>query len=547
VDDETVTFAPRRVGVGALLGLLSAGVAIGVGEVIAAFVRPAASPIIVVGNRMIVLTPEPVKRWAIHQFGTHDKTVLLTGIYLIIAVLAILVGLLALRRRSFGLVGIALFGAFGGYCAVTANAHRGSDVVPTLLGTLAGLLTLYQLFGLLTPQTGLSRPAPRGPARPAGKASPAGPAARVPASEAAKPAVLADRRRFLQGTAVATGVTVVGGFGGRALQHNRYDATAARAAVQLPAPSSVPVASTASSYDFGKSPNPFQTPEASFYRIDTALSVPQLNPKTWKLRIHGMVDREVVLTYDQLMARPQIERWITLACVSNYVGGYLVSNAKFQGVLLANLLREVGINPGADQLVASSSDGMTIGSPTAVVMDGRDAMLAVGMNGAPLPIEHGFPVRMVVPGLYGYVSACKWIVDIEATTFARERAYWVQGGWAQKGPVRLASRIDTPLGSTVLKSGSTVPVAGVAWDQHVGVSGVQVRVDQGAWQDAKLAGVPSTDTWRQWLWPWTVPDRGVHTLTVRAFDAKGVQQSEDQADPFPSGATGLHTISVQSR
>ncbi|MCW2540578.1 MAG: molybdopterin-binding oxidoreductase [Frankiales bacterium] len=519
-----MTSAPRRFALGALLGLLSAGVAIGVGEVIAAFVRPAASPIIVVGNRMIVLTPEPVKRWAIHEFGTHDKSVLLTGIYLVIALLAVLVGLLALRRRTFGLVGIALFGAFGGYCAVTANAHRGSDVVPTLLGTVAGLVTLYQLFGSLNPA-----------------------GAEAAAVTVGRPALLADRRKFLQGTAVATGVTVVGGFGGRALQHNRYDASAARAAVRLPAPSSAPEASTASAYDFGKSPIPFQTPEASFYRIDTALSVPQLNPKTWKLRIHGMVDRELVLTYDQLLARPQVERWITLACVSNYVGGYLVSNAKFQGVLLADLLREVGIGPGADQLIASSSDGMTIGSPTAVVMDGRDAMLAIGMNGAPLPIEHGFPVRMVVPGLYGYVSACKWIVDIEATTFARERAYWVQGGWAAKGPVRLASRIDTPLGSTTVKAGSTVPVAGVAWDQHVGVSAVQVRVDQGGWQDAKLAGVPSTDTWRQWLWPWTVPDAGVHTLTVRAFDAKGDLQTADQADPFPAGATGLHTITVQSR
>src|SRR6202000_669048 len=225
--------------------------------------------------------------------------------------------------------------------------------------------------------------------------------------------------------------------------------------------------------DLGKSGVPFVTPNGDFYRIDTALSVPQIDPTKWKLRIHGQVDHEMTLTYDDILARPLIERWITLACVSNEVGGNLISNARFLGAPLADILREAGVHPGAGQLVSTSSDGMTIGTPTAVVMDGRDAMLAVGLNGDPLPVEHGFPVRMVVPGLYGYVSACKWIVDIEATTFSSFDAYWVARGWVQETRIVVSSRINTPKPSAQLPLGQPVTVAGVAWDQHVGVAKVE--------------------------------------------------------------------------
>jgi DMSO/TMAO reductase YedYZ molybdopterin-dependent catalytic subunit len=531
-----VTLLPRRRHtavrrlLAALIGVLAAGVSVGVGELVAAFVRPAASPVIVVGNRMILLTPEPVKRWAIRVFGTHDKTALLTGIYLTIALLAVVVGLLCLRRIEYGIAGIALFGGVAVYCALTTHAHRTSDVVPSVVGAVAGILALRMLVA--AESGGHPQGTDLGTVEP-------------PAAERGLESV-AGRRRFLQVSGVAAGVGLVGGFGGRALQRSRYDASTARAAVTLPAASGTP-APVAAGFDFGKSGVPFQVTAARFYRIDTALSVPQINPATWKLRIHGMVARELTLTYEQLLAMPQVERWITLACVSNEIGGDLIGNATFQGVLLADILKQVGIAAEADQLIASSSDGMTIGSPTAVVMDGRDAMLAVGMNGDPLPIEHGFPVRMVVPGLYGYVSACKWIVDLKATTFGAQQAYWVRGGWAVRGPVKLESRIDTPRKSAVLTAGSTVAIAGVAWDQHVGVSKVEVQVDGEAWQETRLAPVPSTDTWRQWLVPWTVPAAGVHTVRVRATDARGVVQSEALADPFPSGATGLHTISVRSR
>ncbi|MDQ1749582.1 MAG: hypothetical protein QOE71_638 [Pseudonocardiales bacterium] len=530
----------RAARVGALLGLLSAGVAIGAGETVAAFIRPASSPVIAVGNRFILLTPEPLKRWAIRQFGTHDKPVLLSGIYLGISVLAVVLGIFALRKRAFGIVGIAVLGAVGGYSALTANAHRSSDVIPSLAGAICGIAALMLLHDRAVADVASAN------AQLAQDGIPQAPESGQPSESRWRSSRLADRRRFLQGGAVAAGVAALSGFGGRALQRTRYDASAARAAITLPAAKDV-VPVTATSYDLGKSGIPFIVPARDFYRIDTALSVPQLDPKKWKLRIHGMVARELTLTYDELLARPLIERAITLTCVSNEVGGDLIGNALFRGVRLADLLREAGVSAQADQLLATSSDGMTIGSPTAVVMDGRDSLLAVGMNGEPLPTEHGFPVRMVVPGLYGYVSACKWIIDLEATTFGQQQAYWVQGGWAQQGPIRLASRIDTPSSNGVVKVGTSVPIAGVAWDQHVGVSRVEVQVDHGDWQVAQLASVPSTDTWRQWVLMWTPAEAGPHTISVRAVDAGGTRQDESQRDPFPAGSTGLHTVTVRAR
>ena len=517
---------------GALIGLLAGGVSVGVGQLVAALFRPAAAPVIAVGNRLILLTPEPVKRWAIKEFGTGDKHALLTGIYLGLAGCAVLVGIAAVRRLRFGLLGIGLLGALGGYCALTTAAHRGTDAIPSVLGAFAGMYALAVLMAVVN-----------GPAVGSQVDSlPAG----GPETEYGDGQRLTGRRSFLSAGLATAGVAVVAGFGGRLLQANRFNAEAARAKVVLP-PASNPEPASQAGFDLGKSGEPFQTPADRFYRIDTALVVPQLDPDTWSLRIHGKVNRELTLSYADLLARPLVDRWVTLTCVSNFVGGALIGNALFRGVLLADLLREAGVLPEADQLVATSSDGMTIGSPTAVVLDGRDALLAVGMNGQPLPVEHGFPVRMVVPGLYGYVSACKWIVDLEATTFADHQAYWVRGGWAQQGPIKLASRIDRPSDSQQVAVGTEIPVAGVAWDQHVGVSRVEVQVDNEPWQQAVLAPVPSTDTWRQWVWLWTPRDAGRHRLRVRAYDRDGRPQDASNADPFPSGATGLHTITVHAR
>ncbi|HEU5266954.1 MAG TPA: molybdopterin-dependent oxidoreductase, partial [Jatrophihabitans sp.] len=364
----------------------------------------------------------------------------------------------------------------------------------------------------------------------------------APATGADPPAP--DRRALLQAGIATAALASVAGFGGRVTQHARYDVSDARTKVRLPPPRDA-VAAPAEA-DLHITGVPWATSNDAFYRIDTALTLPQVLPNRWRLRIHGMVDRELTLTFDDVLSRPLIERWITLCCVSNPVGGDLISNARFRGIRLADLLREAGIHPDSDQLLLTSADGMTIGAPTKVVMDGRDALLAVGMNGQPLPIEHGFPARTVVPGLYGYVSACKWIVDIEASTFAQRQAYWVRQGWAVQPPLQLESRIDRPRGNATVRVGRAVAVAGVAWDQHVGVAKVEVQVDDGAWQPARLATVPSTDTWRQWVLPWTPGKPGTHRLRVRATDAKGTVQSAADRDPYPAGATGWHTVTVHA-
>ncbi len=502
-----------RCAVGAVVGLLAAGGAVGVGELVAALVRPAASPVIAVGNRFVLLTPEPVKQWAIRNFGTHDKDVLLAGIYVVIALFAVVVGILAVHRLWLGVVGTAVFGAVGVWSALTVPARQAGDAVPSVLAALAGAVILRELVRA--------------------------------ASEPESAQLDASRRQFLQGSVATAGLALAAGFGGRYLQRHRFSAATARAAVVLP-PAAQPAPPLPNGADLGRSAVPFDTPNAAFYRVDTALSIPQVNPTTWRLRVHGMVEHELNLSYPELLARPLVERWITLCCVSNPVGGPLISTSRFLGVRLADLLREAGLRPGAEQLLATSVDGMTIGAPAAVVMDGRDALLAVGMNGEPLTVEHGFPVRMIVPGLYGYVSACKWIVDLRATSYA-DAAYWVGQGWTSDGRVVLASRIDTPTPSRPIMAGTTVPIAGVAWDQHVGVSKVEVQVDGGAWQPARLAPVPSADTWRQWVLPWTVTSPGQHTLRVRATDAHGRVQDTRPHDPYPGAATGLHTVTVHAR
>jgi DMSO/TMAO reductase YedYZ molybdopterin-dependent catalytic subunit len=345
------------------------------------------------------------------------------------------------------------------------------------------------------------------------------------------------RRGFLQLSAgVALGSAAVGALG-RLVGGNRAAVADARESLSLPQPPTLqPPAGVQA--DGATS---WATPNDDFYRIDTALSVPQILPSDWKLRIHGMVEREIELTYDDLLKRQIVHKWVTLTCVSNQVGGDLIGNALWSGVLLKDLLREAGPSADADAIKSTSKDGFTAGTPLSTLLDDRQSMLAFAMNGQPLPVEHGFPVRIVVPGLYGYVSATKWLTQIEVTRFDRFDAYWTPRGWSELGPIKLSSRIDAPLGKKV--TAGPVTVAGVAWDQHVGVSKVEVRVDGGPWQQATLAADPSIDTWRQWHWTWDA-SRGNHVLQVRAFDAKGNPQVEASAPPAPNGATGLHTVSV---
>jgi DMSO/TMAO reductase YedYZ molybdopterin-dependent catalytic subunit len=316
--------------------------------------------------------------------------------------------------------------------------------------------------------------------------------------------------------------------------------TTARNAVVLPEPvaSAAPLPATVQAAGAVA----YVTSNDDFYRIDTALYPPEVDPATWQLRIFGMVRNPLTISWDQLLARPMIQRYVTLACVSNDVGGDLIGNALWLGAPIKALLDEAQPLPGADQVIQRSVDGWTCGTPTAALTDGRDALLAVGMNGKPLPVDHGFPVRMVVPGLYGYVSACKWITEIELSRFADFDAYWVPRGWSQQAPIKTESRIDTPRDGAKRKAG-TVIVAGVAWAQHRGIKKVEVQVDGGPWAEATLAGTVSADTWRQWSYPWQAT-AGKHAVRVRATDVNGATQTSTPAPPEPDGATGWHAIQV---
>ncbi|WP_431034997.1 molybdopterin-dependent oxidoreductase [Streptomyces sp. P6-2-1] len=372
------------------------------------------------------------------------------------------------------------------------------------------------------------------------------PAAREPVPAASVPW---DRRRFvLLAAATAAGATGAGAAGRALAGGDIAGAVASREAIRLPRPDSParPVPAGARLHVPGLSP--FTTPNKDFYRVDTALVVPHVDADSWRLRIHGEGVREgIELSFADLVRRETVERDITLTCVSNEVGGPYVGNARWLGVPLAPLLREAGVRPPsrggrADQLVARSVDGMTLGTPVEDVMDGRDALLAFGMNGEPLPFTHGFPVRMVVPGLYGYVSACKWIESIELTTFAAYDPYWVRRDWAREGPIKTSARIDTPKPFARPKAG-TVTIAGVAWAQHRGIEKVEVRVDDGRWRPADLAAQDTRDTWRQWSLPWRATP-GTHTLTVRATDGEGHRQTAKRAGTVPDGASGWHAVVI---
>lgn len=359
-----------------------------------------------------------------------------------------------------------------------------------------------------------------------------------------------DRRGFGRLVAATLALSAGAGVAGRRLgAFGSAGATASRERFVLPRPA-VPAPPVPAGADL-RLPglSPFLTPNRDFYRVDTALVVPRVDADTWRLRIHGEgVTRPVTLDLRELLARPLVEHDTTLTCVSNEVGGPYAGNARWLGVRLADLLREAGVRPPsqggpADQLVARSVDGMTIGTPVEAVMDGREALLAVGMNGEPLPFAHGFPVRMIVPGLYGYVSACKWLRELRLTTFDAYDAYWVRRSWAARAPVKTQSRIDTPRASTGLAAGR-VAVAGVAWAQHRGISGVEIRVDGGPWQEARLAATDGDDTWRQWMWPWEATP-GRHTLEVRATDRTGAVQTGERRGTVPDGATGWHAVVVR--
>jgi DMSO/TMAO reductase YedYZ molybdopterin-dependent catalytic subunit len=524
----------------ALSGLLAAAVALGVAELVAGLVGPTSSPVVAVGDAVIPLTPEPVKAFAIRTFGEQDKIALIVGTLALIALLSLAVGLVALRRLGLGQAGIALFGGVGVVAAVTRPAGGPLDALPSLVGAAVGVVALGILIGRLTPPAPVPAPPPTGTTS---DGEVLDRLRQVLGSTDRKGAGL-DRRGFFVASGVAAGVAVLAGGAGRLLQQ-RFDVAEARAGLALPRPGdpapALPRGADLSADIDGLTP--LFTDNREFYRVDTALTVPQIRPADYRLRVGGMVDRPRTWTLTDLLGRSDlIERDITLTCVSNEVGGTLAGTARWIGVPLGDFLREHGVRDGSSQLLCRSSDGMTIGAPTRAALDVDDAMLAFGMNGEPLPVEHGFPVRMIIPGLYGYVSACKWLVGIEATTYEAVDAYWTERDWAAQGPIKVASRIDVPASLRSFPAGRR-PIAGVAWAQTRGIEQVEVRVDEGDWTEARLSPAVDADMWRQWVLPYDF-DAGRHQITVRAVSADGEEQVEERAAPFPSGATGWHSIQV---
>jgi DMSO/TMAO reductase YedYZ molybdopterin-dependent catalytic subunit len=512
--------------------LLAAGTALGVGQFVAGLTGASGSPVVAVGELQIDFTPPWLKNFAITEFGPDDKLVLVSGILVVLAVFAAIIGAAATRRIAYGMAGLAVFAVVGLTAAATRPAATFTSLLPTLAATASAAVVLLVLIPLLKP-----------PPAAAPRAVSYDPVTSRPAAEeraGTEPQELR-RRSFLAAGAATAGIAAGAGLAGRLLTE-RSSVVSAQKSLRIPKPA-ITTQSLPSGVDLHiPGLSPFVTSNGSFYRVDTAIVLPQVDPSSWQLRIHGMVNREITLTFEELIKRPLIEDYITLCCVSNPVGGPYIGNAKWLGASLAAVLREAGIKAGADQLLCTSVDGFTSGTPVQTVMDGRDALLAVAMNGQPLPVAHGFPARMVVPGLYGYVSATKWVTDINVTTFAGNYAFWAQRGWSQQAPIKTECRIDVPNGLNDVKAGSTA-VAGVAWAQHKGIEAVQVRVDSGPWQQARLAAVPGIDTWQQWVWEWDATP-GQHVLAARATDKTGYTQTSAQAQPEPNGASGYPTVSV---
>ncbi|HJT92132.1 MAG TPA: molybdopterin-dependent oxidoreductase [Mycobacterium sp.] len=502
-------------GTKALAGVAAAAVALGVTQLIAVAFGPQADARTAVGSTVIDLTPGPVKEWAIQTFGMADKLVLSVLVLAVIAVIAALAATAETRRLPVGSVAIVAAGVAGCAAVLSRAGASVADTVPTLVGTVCGVAVLRLLIsGRFTDEPQADN-APDSPDR---------------------------GRRLSLVTLGFLGAGTLSGVGGVVLSRLTSSVAGDRDAFMLPqvdigAPAVPPTVQPK-----GVALPSFITSNADFYRIDTALTVPQLSRSDWRLKIHGMVDRELTLSFEDLQRFDVVEKVVTLTCVSNPVGGDLIGNASWTGYRIRDLLAEAGVHSDADMVLSMSIDGFTAGSPVEALTDGRDSLLAIGMNGQPLPTEHGYPARLVVPGLYGYVSATKWVVDLELTRFDRAEAYWTRLGWSARGPIKTESRIDVPRSGQDVARGA-VTFGGVAWAQNRGVRAVEVRIDDGEWRPAELGASYSNDTWRLWSFPWQADEPGLHTIAVRATDNTGAVQTSELADPIPDGATGWHTVS----
>lgn len=506
-----------RLALGAASGAIAATVLLGIAEAAALLLERRASPILAAGSLVVDLVPRPIKEFAITVFGDADKAVLLAGVGVAALAGAVVAGVLQVVRPPLGLVVLALAGAI----AAVATATRPGVVpaiaaLPPLLGTVGGVIVLALLARSVRTWRGSgTAPAEAGMAR----------------------------RDFLRLSIVATVGAIAVGVGSRVAGAVSSSVDAIRTALRLPPPRTRVDIPEGAEFDI-QGLSPLITPNERFYRVDTALEVPQIDPAGWSLTVTGMVDREVTLSFDQLLAMGLSEYGVTLTCVSNEVGGALVGNAIWLGVPVRDVLAMAGPSADADMVLSRSIDGFTASTPLGSLTDaGLDAILAVGMNGEPLPLEHGFPVRMVVPGLYGYVSATKWLTELKVTTFAQDVAYWTPRGYSAEAPIKLSSRIDTPRVDKAVPAGR-VAIAGMAWAQPVGVGRVEVQIDDDPWQDATISTPINGSTWVQWYLDWEATS-GTHYLSVRATDLAGTVQTAERTPIAPDGSTGLQRTLVR--
>jgi DMSO/TMAO reductase YedYZ molybdopterin-dependent catalytic subunit len=486
----------------ALAGVAAASLALGAGELTAAVFSAAASPILSVGSLVIDLTPGFLKSAVIAAFGTGDKPFLIAVLLVVVLGLGALAGLLQRRRRPLGAVAVALIGLVAAGAAITRTGATPADAAPSIVAAVVGGASLSAL---------VTRSIERG------------------------------RRDFLRGAIVSAAIGITAGAVARAVTAGQRGTQRAIAAVTLPTPARTAAPPAAGDSFDVPGLTPLVTQNADFYRIDIALAPPSIDPATWRLEVTGEVEHPFSIGYEELSRLPMHESPTTLMCVSNEVGGTLNGTAVWLGTSIRDLLARAAPKAGADMVLSSGADGFSASTPLSVLQDPRrDSLLAIGMNGEPLPQLHGFPVRMVVPGLYGYVSATKWLTRLEVTRFDRSTAYWTTRGYSAQAPVKVSSRIDRPRSST---RAGVVTVAGVAWAQHTGIARVQLQVDDGPWRDCELAGDWSVDVWRQWRYRWTATP-GDHVLRVRATDADGLVQTAKVQGEVPDGATGLHTVRV---
>jgi DMSO/TMAO reductase YedYZ molybdopterin-dependent catalytic subunit len=516
-------------------GIVAAGAGLALAELVAAVVDPASSPVLALGGAVVDNVPPWLKDVAIEWFGTADKAVLLGSMGLVLALGAALAGWLELRRPPAGRLLLAVVGVVMAVVAATRPGATWMWAAPAIVGVGVAAVLLRMLIARVpVPAPGTSTSGPTAPP-PSDHAAPGPPSG--------QPITGASRRTFLAWTGTTAAVGVLALIAARAVAAGSRAVDVVREAIRLPSPA-VPADAVPAGADLGiPEAAPYITPNDDFYRIDTALRVPQVDPATWSLRVTGLVEEPFELTWDELLALPMTEHHVTLACVSNDVGGDLIGNALWLGYPIRELLARARPQADADMVLSTSVDGFMAGTPLEVLTDpDRECLVAVGMNGEPLPEQHGFPARLVVPGLYGYVSATKWVTELKVTRFADDEGYWTPRGWSALGPVKLQSRIDVPRSGASVSVGEVV-VAGVAWAQHTGIGAVEVSVDGGPWGQAELAETVGPDTWRQWRYVWDAP-AGDHEVAVRATDADGQVQTSDEAPPVPDGATGWHTVQV---